>query len=59
MASGSSIETIQELMRHASADITLELYAQAMTEDKRDAQNTLAGLIMGSQRANVQTDVAF
>jgi len=34
MASGSSVKTTQELMRHATADITLELYAQAITEDK-------------------------
>ena len=34
-------------MRHATADITLELYAQAVTEDKREAQNALAALIVG------------
>jgi integrase len=47
MSSGSSVKTTQELMRHATADITLELYAQAVTEDKRQAQNTLAALIAG------------
>lgn len=58
MASGSSVKTTQELMRHATADITLELYAQAVPEDKREAQNTLAALIMGTQTANVQPDVS-
>jgi integrase len=48
MSSGSSVKTTQELMRHATADITLELCAQAVTEDKREAQNVLAGLIMGT-----------
>jgi hypothetical protein len=44
MSSGSSVKTTQELMRHATAGITLELYAQAVTEDKREAQNTLSAL---------------
>ncbi|WP_188760769.1 tyrosine-type recombinase/integrase, partial [Edaphobacter acidisoli] len=35
VACGSSVKTTQELMRHATADITLELYAQAVSEDKR------------------------
>ena len=48
MSSGSSVKTTQELMRHATADITLELYAQAITEDKREAQNALAALIAGA-----------
>ncbi len=58
MASGSSIKTTQELMRHATADITLELYAQAVTEDKREAQNTLAALIMGTQKLDAQTSIS-
>jgi len=48
MSSGSSVKTTQELMRHATAGITLELYAQAVTEDKREAQNTLSALITGT-----------
>jgi integrase len=48
MSSGSSLKTTQELMRHATADITMELYAQAFTDDKRQAQNTLAALISGT-----------
>ncbi len=38
-------------MRHATAGITLELYAQAVTEDKRAAQNALAALIAGPKTA--------
>lgn len=48
MSSGAGVKATQELMRHATADITLELYAQAVTEDKREAQNALAALIAGS-----------
>lgn len=47
MSSGSSVKTTQELMRHATSGITLELYAQAVTEDKRNAQNALSALIAG------------
>ncbi|MEG9434965.1 site-specific integrase [Edaphobacter sp. HDX4] len=56
MSLGASVKTAQELMRHATADITLELYAQAVTEDKRMAQNALAALINGEavQRAEVR-----
>jgi integrase len=45
MSFGSSVKTTQELMRHATVDITLELYAQAISEDKREAQNQLSALI--------------
>ncbi|WP_231966633.1 tyrosine-type recombinase/integrase [Terriglobus roseus] len=54
MSSGSSVKTTQELMRHATADITLELYAQAVTEDKREAQNTLSALIAGQTIPAIQ-----
>jgi hypothetical protein len=36
----------------------LDLYAQATTEDKRDAQNGLASLIMGTQNHSAQTGAA-
>ena len=49
MSFGSSAKTTQELMRHATANITLELYAQAITEDKKEAQNQLSALIAGKQ----------
>jgi len=37
----------QELMRHATSGITLELYSQAVDLDKRQAQGALAALIAG------------
>jgi len=58
MFSGASMKATQELMRHATADITLELYAQAVTEDKRKAQKGLAALIMGTQSQTTQTGAA-
>lgn len=45
-AAGVSLKTTQELMRHASPDITLGIYAKAVTADKRQAQNTLAALFV-------------
>ncbi|SEG46906.1 Site-specific recombinase XerD [Bryocella elongata] len=56
MSSGSSLKTTQELMRHATADITMELYAQAITEEKRQAQNALAALISGPAVALNEAD---
>jgi integrase len=55
MASGSSVKTTQELMRHATSDITMELYAQAVTEDKREAQNALTALITGGSNSGAET----
>ena len=38
---GNDIKTVQELLRHASARITLEIYAQALGETKREAQGQI------------------
>ena len=38
-ANGEDVKTVQELLRHASSRITLDLYAQALTPAKRDAQS--------------------
>ena len=36
---GEEIKTVQELLRHSSCRITLDIYAQAVTRDKRRAQS--------------------
>jgi integrase len=54
LSSGSSVKSMQELMRHATSGITLELYAQAITEDKRDAQNALAAIVAGQTISPVE-----
>jgi integrase len=38
---GADVKTTQELMRHASASITLDRYVQAVTPAKREAQSRL------------------
>jgi integrase len=40
-ANGEDVKTVQELLRHASSRITLDLYAQALTPAKRDAQSRI------------------
>jgi hypothetical protein len=42
---GEDVKTVQELMRHASSRLTLDVYAQALTPVKRAAHLKLVGLI--------------
>jgi integrase len=35
-ATGADIKAMQELLRHASAKVTLDKYTQAVTEQKRN-----------------------
>jgi site-specific recombinase XerD len=41
-ASGADIKVVQELLRHASCRVTLDTYTQAVTEQRRAAQNKVA-----------------
>lgn len=45
-SSGASVKTTQELLRHASPGITMGIYAKAITEDKRKAQDNIAALFL-------------
>ncbi len=42
---GEDVKTVQELLRHANSSITLNLYAQAITDTKRSAQSRVARLV--------------
>jgi hypothetical protein len=42
---GEDVKVVQELLRHASARITLDVYAQAVTPDKRRAQSKVAEML--------------
>ncbi|WP_353073078.1 tyrosine-type recombinase/integrase [Tunturiibacter gelidoferens] len=46
-SSGASVKTTQELLRHSSPVMTLGVYAKAVNEDKRMAQNAIAALFLG------------
>lgn len=37
-ANGEDVKVVQELLRHGSAKITMDVYAQAVTKAKRTAQ---------------------
>lgn len=45
-ANENDVKTAQELMRHSTPTVTMGVYAQAVTEAKRQAQERLARLIM-------------
>jgi hypothetical protein len=36
---------VQELLRHATARMTLDIYTQALSPDKRAAQSEVVGMI--------------
>jgi integrase len=38
-ANGEEVKAVQELLRHANSLVTMNLYAQAITQNKRDAQS--------------------
>jgi integrase len=44
-ANGEDIKVMQELLRHATIKVTLEVYAQAVTPAKRQAQSKIAGML--------------
>jgi integrase len=47
-STGATVKTTQELMRHSTPLMTLGTYAQAVTAEKREAQNKIAALILPS-----------
>jgi integrase len=50
-ANGEDIKTVQELLRHATVKMTLEVYAQAITPAKRKAQSKVAGMLKAGTEA--------
>ncbi len=44
-ANGEDIKTVQELLRHANSLVTMNLYAQAITQNKRDAQSKIVSML--------------
>ena len=55
-ANGEDIKTVQELLRHANSRITLEVYTQAVTSNKRAAQSKVVKMMVSNSGAiRVQT----
>jgi hypothetical protein len=44
-ANGEDVKVVQELLRHASAKMTLDTYSQALTPAKRTAQSKVVTMI--------------
>ena len=45
-ANGEDVKTVQELLRHANSRITLEVYTQATTSNKRAAQSKVLRMMV-------------
>lgn len=45
---GEEVKTVQELLRHATSRITLDVYQQGSTQAKRSALNRVAGILADS-----------
>jgi integrase len=45
-ASGVDVKVMQELLRHANTRITLDIYTQAMSLEKRKAQTRVAKMFL-------------
>jgi integrase len=48
---GAPMKVQQELMRHASIQTTMNVYGQAMSDSKRDANSKVVRLALGAERA--------
>lgn len=49
-ANGEDVKTVQELLRHANSPVTMNLYAQAITQNKRDAQSRIVTMVLDDNR---------
>jgi integrase len=54
-ANGEDVKTVQELLRHANSLVTMNLYAQAVTETKRHAQSRLVGMLLDDNSTKQST----
>ena len=50
IANGENIKVVQELMRHGSARITVDIYSQARNPEKRAAQQRLVQMILPEEK---------
>ena len=51
--SGEDVRTVQELMRHANSRLTLDVYAQALSPEKRAAHLKVVEMIRPSAETPV------
>jgi integrase len=53
-ANGEDIKVVQELLRHGSAKVTMDIYAQAVTQAKRTAQRRVVASLRSQDTASIQ-----
>lgn len=51
LSSGASLRVSMELMRHSTAEMTLQTYAQIVGNEKREAGQRIAELVLDSEKA--------
>ena len=49
-ANGEDVKVVQELLRHGSAKITMDVYAQAVTPAKRKAQGKIVAMLRDAKK---------
>jgi integrase len=49
-ANGEDVKVVQELLRHGSAKITMDVYAQAVTPAKRKAQEKVVAMLRDTKK---------
>ena len=49
-ANGEDVKVVQELLRHGSAKITMDVYAQALTAAKRLAQGKVVAMLRETKK---------
>jgi integrase len=54
-ANGEDVKTVQELLRHANSLVTMNLYAQAVTQAKRQAQSRLVSMLLDENSTTQST----
>jgi integrase len=48
-ANGEDVKTVQELLRHANSTVTMNVYAQGVTELKRKAHHRIVRMVIGGK----------
>lgn len=54
-ANGEDVKTVQELLRHANSLVTMNLYAQAVTDLKRKAQSRIVDMLLDNSDGKQST----
>jgi len=49
-ANANDVKVVQELMRHANVTTTMNIYTQAISEKKREAQSRVVDVLFGREK---------